>query len=97
MQKSNKNNSALFNVFVGGEVHMGARIAVGGNLFNLDSGKINVHENGELNVMKDLVNEGDIKINDPEKIKELIIEIVKTSGSLAELGSNFLKTFFSRT
>ncbi len=73
-------------------VSVGGRVTVGGDLSNY--GKIKVFPNGELNVNKNLINTGDIIISDPEKIKELLIGAVKTSGSLAELGTNIIKTFF---
>jgi hypothetical protein len=75
-------------------VSVGGKVTVGGSVNN--SGKIKVFENGELTINKDLINTGDIVINDPEKIKSLLIETLKTSGNLAELGSNILKTFFGK-
>lgn len=72
-------------------VSIGGKVSVGGNLHN--SGKLKVFPNGEININKDLFNTGDISVNDPERFKELLVQVVKTSGSLAELGSNIIKTF----
>jgi hypothetical protein len=68
---------------------IGGRVSVGGNFTN--SGKVQVFEGGLLNVQKDILNSGDISINDPERIKQIIIETVKTTGNLAEFGSELLK------
>lgn len=73
-------------------VSVGGRVNIGGNVTN--SGKIKVLLNGELNVNKDLINTGDLIINDPEKIKELLVKLVSTTGNVAELGTEVLKRFF---
>lgn len=63
-----KNNSSKVNVGPAVQVTVGsAQVAIGGNLTNL--GKIKVSERGSLSVQKDVLNSGDILINDPEKIK----------------------------
>jgi len=77
-----------------GEIAMGAKISVGGRVKNI--GKIHVGKNGELDIKKDLLNAGDIKIQDSEKLKELFIECVKTSGNVADLGNTILKKFFGQ-
>lgn len=46
---------------------------------------------GQLDVKKDLINSGDISINDPEKIKQIIIESLKTTSNVAEFGTQLLK------
>lgn len=71
------------------EVTIGGKISVGGNFTN--TGKVNVFEGGHLLVSKELLNTGSISINDPEKIKQIIVETIKTTGSVAEFGSEFLK------
>ncbi|HAU98640.1 MAG: hypothetical protein UX04_C0002G0230 [Microgenomates group bacterium GW2011_GWF2_45_18] len=73
-------------------VSIGGQVNVSGSVNN--SGNIKVFSNGQLNVNKDLINTGDLLISDPEKIKTLLVEIVKTSGSLAELGSKVIDKFF---
>ena len=74
------------------DIHLAAKVHIGGNVRN--TGKIKVYEGGELGINKDLLNEGDLTINDPEKIKEILIESLKTAKSLAELGNLILKKFF---
>jgi hypothetical protein len=64
-------------------------VSVGGSLTN--SGKIKVFEGGRLDIQKDLLNSGDILINDPERIKEIIIEALKASSSVASFGTELLK------
>lgn len=92
LQTSNNQSAAA----IGGDVSVGAKVFVGGNLTNLPTGKIKVFPSGELHVEKELINAGDLLINDPEKIKTLLIESVKTAKSLADLGKTILETFFGR-
>lgn len=73
-------------------VHIGGEVNVGGNAYN--DGTIKIFDDGKMNVNKDLINTGVISINDPEKIKEMLVQMVKTSGTVAELGINILQTFF---
>lgn len=73
-------------------VSVGGKVNIGGSVTN--SGKIKVFPSGELNVNKDLINTGDLIINDPEKIKELLVKLVSTTGNVAELGTEVLKRFF---
>ena len=47
-------------------ISVGGKVTVGGSVDNV--GKIKVFPNGELNVQKDLINRGDLVINDTEKI-----------------------------
>ena len=75
------------------KLHIAASVNIGGNLTN--SGKIKIYDNGTLNIKKDLLNSGDLIVNDPEKIKELLIQTVRTTGSVAELGTAILKNFFN--
>ncbi len=71
------------------KLNVGGNVIVGSKLTN--SGKIKVFEGGKLDVKKDLINSGDITINDPEKIKEIIIESLKTTSSVAEFGIKLLE------
>lgn len=71
------------------KLSIGGKVTVGKSLTN--SGKIKIFEGGNLEVNKDLINSGDILINDPEKIKEIIIESLKTTSSVAEFGTKLLK------
>lgn len=72
------------------ELHMSnGKVSVGGNFTN--SGKVRVFDGGQFEVHKDLINSGDISINDPEQLKQTIIEALKTTGTLAEFGSELLK------
>lgn len=73
-------------------VSVGGKVNIGGSVSN--SGKIKVFSNGELNVNKDIINTGDLIINDPEKIKELLVKLVCTTGNVAKLGTEVLKSFF---
>jgi predicted acyltransferase (DUF342 family) len=67
----------------------GGQVSVSGNLTN--SGKIKVFKGGRLEINNDFLNSGDISINDPEKVKEIIIEVLKTSKSVADFGTELLK------
>jgi hypothetical protein len=71
------------------EVSVGGLVSVGGSFTN--SGKVKVFEGGQLNVSKDILNSGDISINDPERLKQIIIETLKTTGTLANFGAELLK------
>ncbi|MEM4270522.1 MAG: hypothetical protein QXO70_00310 [Candidatus Pacearchaeota archaeon] len=88
------NNSSINKVYVGSNISVGAKVSVGGDLHNLSSGKIKVFPSGELVVNSNLINEGDIIINDPEKFKEILLESIKTAKNVTELGSLILKAFF---
>lgn len=74
------------------KMSVGGQVQIRGKLHN--SGSIKVYENGSLTVNKDVINTGDLIVNDPETIKELLLELVKTTGSVSELGTQVLKTFF---
>ncbi len=80
------------NITNNGDLHTAAKVIIGGSVSN--TGKIKVYENGELNISKDLINSGDLIINDPEKIKEMLVETIKTVKSVSELGTEILKKFF---
>lgn len=68
------------------------QISVGGNLNN--SGKIKVFDGGKLEIKNDLINSGDILINDPEKIKEIIIEALKAAKSVSDFGKSLIEKLF---
>jgi len=84
IKSDNVENTDSTNLSVGS-----AKVSVRGNFIN--SGKVKVFEGGCLDVQKDVLNSGDISINDPEKIKQIIIETLKTAGNLAEFGGELLK------
>lgn len=73
-------------------VSMAGQVTVGGNVDN--SGIIKVFPDGKFSIDGNLTNTGSLTINDPEKIKELLIELVRTTGTVAELGTEVLKRFF---
>lgn len=72
-----------------------------GNLIsenNLDIGRdfdnkgvLMIKQGGSVRVKRDMVNTGDIKVNDRD-IKDIIIETLRASRSYAEFGSKFLDT-----
>lgn len=68
-----------------------ARVSVGGSFKN--TGKVRVLKGGVLDVDKDFLNEGHLSINDPEKMKEIIIQALKTTRSVTDFGSEILKKF----
>ncbi len=70
------------------EISIGGKVSVGGNFNN--SGKVKVFEGGRLDIQKDVLNSGDISINDPEHIKQIIIETLKTTGNLVDFGKELL-------
>ncbi|OGD31705.1 hypothetical protein A3C91_03135 [Candidatus Azambacteria bacterium RIFCSPHIGHO2_02_FULL_52_12] len=69
----------------------GAKVNVGGSFKN--TGKVRVLPGGVLDVDRDFLNEGHLSINDPEKIKQIIIETLKTTKSVADFGTEILKKF----
>ena len=73
-------------------VSIGAQVRVGGNVNN--SGSIKVFPDGRFTIDGSLINMGSLTINDPEKIKQLLVELVKTSGNFATLGMEVLRRFF---
>jgi len=75
------------------EVTIGGKVKVGTDFKN--AGLVKIFPGGELEVNKDLINEGSLIINDPERLKQFIIEAVKAAGSVAELGTKILTLFKS--
>lgn len=72
------------------EISVGAALVhVGGSFRN--TGKVRVLPGGMLDVDRDFLNEGHLSINDPEKIKEIIIQALKTTKSVADFGTEILK------
>jgi len=67
------------------------KVNIGGSFTN--SGKVKVFLGGELNVNKEFLNSGNLSINDPEKIKQIIVESLRTSKTVAEFGLEILKKF----
>lgn len=53
-----------------------------------------VYTDGRFTFDGNLINTGSPKINDSQKIKELLVELVRTTGNAAELGKGVLKRFF---
>lgn len=74
------------------DLKVGGQVSIGGKMFN--DGKIKVFENGKLEVASDMTNTGDLSINDPEKIKEIILESLKTTKSVADFGKVIIEKLF---
>ena len=72
-------------------VYPNAGIAVGGSVCN--KGEIKLWD-AKLLINKDLVNEGNIKVNDPEKIKEIVLTTLSTAKSVSEFGKSVLEELF---
>ena len=68
-------------------------INVGGSLIN--EGKIKMND-ASLSVGRNLHNVGDFLINDPEKIKEVLLEISKTTKNLTDIGKMVSEKIFGR-
>jgi|SRR3989338_4173105 len=68
-----------------------AQVHVGGSFKN--TGKVRVLGGGVLDVDKDFLNDGHLSINDSGKMKEIIIQALKTTKSVAEFGTEILKKF----
>ena len=68
-----------------------AGIAVGGSVYN--KGEIKLWD-AQLSINKDLVNEGKIKVNDPEKIKEIVLSALSTAKSVSDFGQTVLDKLF---
>lgn len=71
------------------DVKIGGNIRVGGSFTNL--GKVKVFEGGNLQVDKEFLNHGDLLINDPERLKQIILESLKTTKTISEFGLEILK------
>lgn len=80
-------------VIVGGDVAVAGQVNIGGNLHNSAGGKVTVSPTGQLNVVNNALNEGDIQIGS-DQWKTVLLECVKTAGNIAEFGSKVLSTFF---
>jgi hypothetical protein len=71
------------------EAAVGGRVNIHGSFKN--TGKVKVFRDGRLEVDKDFLNDGELFINDPEKIKQIIIEALKTTSTLSDLGIKILE------
>ena len=69
-----------------------AKVTVGGTMINRST--VRVHKNGILEVKKDLINEGNLLINDPEKIKQIVLEAFRTTKNLSDIGKIILMKLF---
>lgn len=84
----------------GTEVTMSGKVTNSGSFDNsgkvniegsLESrGNINVKDSGALNVTKDTLNIGDINIGGKD-LKDVIIQVAKSTGTVAEFGTELLK------
>ena len=88
-----KMDSMLTRVSISDNTYMGvgsmANVKIGGDLEN--RGSIEVKGRGELEVARNMVNEGKLTVDDPITYKEIVLEGIKTTGSVAELGTYILK------
>ncbi len=66
-----------------------AQVKLGGDLIN--KGNIEVKGRGALEVAKNTFNDGKITIDDPVTYKEIVIEALKTTGNVADFGTQILK------
>ena len=83
-------------VYVGEKANVNfgsSSINVGGSLIN--KGKIKMNDTN-LSVRGDLHNIGDFLINDPEKIKEALLEISKATKNLTDIGKMVSEKIFGR-
>ena len=76
------------------KMEVGGQVSVGGKMFN--EGKIKVFESGKLEVDSDMINTGDLSINDPEKIKQIILEALKTTKSVSDFGRIIIEKLFNK-
>ena len=67
--------------------------SVGGDMEN--RGKFKSHDT-DIDIKGSLLNEGDMNINDPEKIKETILEIARSAKNVTEIGKMFSEKFFGK-
>lgn len=66
-------------------------LKVGGTLHNKNDFK---SHDCDITIDKDLINEGKLSINDPEKIKSTLLEIAKTTTNVTEIGKKVMEKFF---
>jgi hypothetical protein len=73
------------------EVQVGncGQVHVGGSFSN--EGKIRILEGGILDVNQDFLNKGDLTINDSNNIANAVLEALRTTRSVADLGTEILK------
>lgn len=89
----NGRNLTNADVTVGGGVGIGGSVNIGGSLRNAAGGKITISPQGQINIASDTLNEGSITVGANE-MKALLLECVKTAGSLADLGAKVIGIFF---
>ena len=62
---------------------------VNGNVHN--DGDIRVYDGGAMVVGGILVNTGKLTVNDPQMMKQIIVESLRAAGDIAKFGTEFLK------
>jgi hypothetical protein len=78
-----------------GRVRMGrAKVDIGGNFKNKGNVKL---QDTDFIVKKDVINEGDFLVNDPEKIKEALLEITRTAKDVTEIGKMVCEKIFGKS
>ena len=70
------------------EVGSMAKVSIGGDMANY--GDLKVHQGGELEVARNMLNTGKLEIDDPVQIKEIVLEAIKTTRTYGELGKIIL-------
>jgi len=60
-----------------------SKVEIGGTLVN--KGKMKVYS-ADVAVGGDMIQEGEFIVNDPEKIKEILLEIARTTHDVTEIG-----------
>ncbi len=94
IEQSNVNPCSKTRVKIGenATVKMGSsRVNIGGDLEN--KGKMKLWDT-ELNVKGTLKQDGEFLINDPERIKESLLEISKSTKNVTEIGTMVAKKIF---
>ncbi|VVB66552.1 Uncharacterised protein [Candidatus Gugararchaeum adminiculabundum] len=66
-----------------------AKVRIGGDLEN--KGELEVKGRGELEVARNMLNEGKLSIDDPLTYKEAVLDAIKSTGTIAEFGAFILK------
>ena len=67
----------------------GGQVRVSGSFSN--EGKVRILEGGILDVNQDFLNKGDLTINDSNNIANAVLEALRTTRSVADLGTEILK------
>lgn len=84
---------AIVDIGRGASISMGkgASMSVGGDINNRGEFKA---WDAEINVSGDINNEGKFLINDPEKIKQILVDIAKTAKNATEIGTQVIRRIF---